>query len=275
MGVEIEDVIDPEQFWKHLQHSKRRVLFLDFDGTLAPFSVDRDRCDMYPGVREILNQIITSGCRLVVISGRSAESLPALLNLQVTPEIWGCHGWERMHTDGSLTKFPLSDDAVHALEEAYIWAKTNGLENFCERKYGCISVHWRGQTPQYTEKLRKKVQIGWNPLIVKNQVEIRSFDGGLSLAAVCRNKGDAVQTVIREEQGGIAAAFLGDDLTDEDGFHAIKDHGIGVLVRSEYRRTAADLWVKPPDGLLGFLSRWNEICSSTDNSVKSQVTSDK
>ena len=52
------------------------------------------------------------------------------------------------------------------------------------------------------------------------------------------------------------AAYLGDDLTDEDAFKAIKGKGIGVLVREEPRKTAADIWIKPPDELLSFLSNW-------------------
>jgi len=52
------------------------------------------------------------------------------------------------------------------------------------------------------------------------------------------------------------AAYLGDDFTDEDAFTAIKGHGIGILVRKEFRPTEADIWIKPPDELLSFLSDW-------------------
>jgi trehalose-6-phosphatase len=60
--------------------------------------------------------------------------------------------------------------------------------------------------------------------------------------------------------GDVAAAYLGDDLTDEDAFKAIKGKGIGVLVRSELRPTAADIWLTPPKDLLEFLSVWLPEC---------------
>jgi trehalose 6-phosphate phosphatase len=51
-------------------------------------------------------------------------------------------------------------------------------------------------------------------------------------------------------------AYLGDDVTDEDAFRAVKGRGLAVLVRAEYRRTAADIWIKPPHELKNFIGRW-------------------
>jgi trehalose-phosphatase len=52
------------------------------------------------------------------------------------------------------------------------------------------------------------------------------------------------------------AAYLGDDVTDEDAFRAIKGRGLSVLVRPEHRETEADVWIRPPDELLEFIGRW-------------------
>ena len=49
---------------------------------------------------------------------------------------------------------------------------------------------------------------------------------------------------------------IGDDLTDEDAFKAIKDNGLGILVRKKYRNSAADVWLQPPDQLMQFLNYW-------------------
>jgi trehalose-6-phosphatase len=55
---------------------------------------------------------------------------------------------------------------------------------------------------------------------------------------------------------GSAIAYLGDDMTDEDAFAVMKPRGIGVLVRPEFRETAADIWIRPPRELLAFLGHW-------------------
>ena len=54
-----------------------------------------------------------------------------------------------------------------------------------------------------------------------------------------------------------AVAYLGDDLTDEDAFRAIKGVGLGGLVRAEFRPTAADIWLLPPEELIDFLRQWH------------------
>ena len=55
------------------------ALLLDYDGTLAPFSTDRDSAFPYPQVREMLSKIIaTRGTRVVVISGRPARRCNSL-----------------------------------------------------------------------------------------------------------------------------------------------------------------------------------------------------
>lgn len=55
-------------------------------------------------------------------------------------------------------------------------------------------------------------------------------------------------------------AYLGDDVTDEDAFHAVKPRGLAVLVRAELRETAADLWIRPPRELVAFLRSWCDAC---------------
>ena len=85
---------------------------------------------------------------------------------------------------------------------------------------------------------------------------LHGFDGGLELRLKGRDKGYAVRTVLDEEGEGVWGAYLGDDWTDEDGFKAIKGRGLPVLVRQEYRETEAEIWLKPPEELLGFLNLW-------------------
>ena len=76
-------------------------MLLDYDGTLAPFRVDRFRARPWAGVRELLAGIQNQGrTRMVVVSGRPAEEILPLLALEPAPEVWGLHGSERLRPDG-------------------------------------------------------------------------------------------------------------------------------------------------------------------------------
>jgi trehalose 6-phosphate phosphatase len=69
-----------------------------------------------------------------------------------------------------------------------------------------------------------------------------------------------------EMNPGTPTAYLGDDNTDEHAFQAVNGRGLSVLVRSGWRQTAAQLWLGPPDEVLGFLTRWLEACLERDAS---------
>ncbi|MGH9571319.1 MAG: hypothetical protein ACRD4F_16865, partial [Candidatus Angelobacter sp.] len=58
----------------------------------------------------------------------------------------------------------------------------------------------------------------------------------------------------------VAAAYLGDDLTDEDAFQAINGRGLSVLVRPAWRSTTAQAWLRPPGELIQFLNDWIHAC---------------
>ena len=77
------------------------------------------------------------------------------------------------------------------------------------------------------------------------------------------DKGDAIRTVIQEVGASVPVAYLGDDITDERAFRALGPRGLSVLVRQKFRRTAAQAWLKPPEELLDFLSRWISIREAT------------
>jgi trehalose-6-phosphatase len=63
---------------------------------------------------------------------------------------------------------------------------------------------------------------------------------------------------------GTPIAYLGDDITDEKAFQAVNHRGLSVLVRPRWRRTLAQLWLKPPDAVLDLLKRWLQACQMPD-----------
>lgn len=249
--------IDLERFYHRRTGASQKALFLDYDGTLAPFQIEPNKAEPYPGIRKVLNRIMqVPDMRLVIITGRRARDLPPLLQLEEQPEIWGSHGLERLKTDGSYEVYSIEQETLSGLVAAEQWIEDLGLSSRCEKKPGCLALHWRGLEEREIKEMRNLVEPRWSTIAKAWQLSLREFDGGLELRAPARDKGDAVRTILEEMNQDAVAAYLGDDLTDEDAFKAIKGKGIGVLVREELRPTTADLWIKPPKELLAFLAGW-------------------
>jgi trehalose-phosphatase len=131
-----------------------------------------------------------------------------------------------------------------------------------ESKPGGIAVHWRGLADEEQASVEKKVRSLGGPLVDEYGLQLLPFDGGLEIRSASKNKGDAVSAILAEAGAGVAAAYLGDDHTDENAFRAIKGHGLGVLVRTEPRPTMADVWLRPPEELGHFLREWLAACGA-------------
>lgn len=251
----------PDTFFPLLAEAPARALLLDYDGTLAPFRLERDEAVPYPGVREALDALIEAGhTRTAVISGRATQDLLPLLGLRHTPEIWGTHGWERLGADGRYRVASLPPAALEALEALVARLGKAGLEGRWERKPASVALHWRGLPEAAAGEMREEMVSFWEGLADRSRLALKPFDGGIELSVVGRDKGFAVRTILEELGSDAVVAYLGDDLTDEDAFAALGESGLSVLVRGELRETAADWWLEPPGELLNFLERWHAAC---------------
>jgi trehalose-phosphatase len=244
------------------QHS---LLLLDYDGTLAPFREERDQAFPYPDIAHLVQEIVNDGhTRVVIISGRDTSETVALLRVAPMPEVWGLHGLQRRKPDGSVETVRIVEHYLDSLSDADRWLDFQHLRKRAEFKTGSIAVHWWGVSDGGVEKLRARVLLGWNPIAKRTGLELLDFDGGVEIRVPEADKGDVVQFVLSEMEPGTPAAYLGDDTTDERAFQAIRGRGLSVLVRPQWRPSAAQLWLKPPEELHDFLAQWQEAVHERD-----------
>ena len=255
-------------FWDRLATAPSSLLLLDYDGTLAPFRVERDQAVPYPGVVDLLTTIRdNTTTRLVIVSGRAIDDLLPLLGLEPPPEVWGCHGWERLLADGRRPDLGLPLQAQAGLNAAEGWCLARGLGSSLERKPASVAIHWRGLPTSEAESLERRVQDGWRPFADGAALEIHNFNGGLELRCPGKDKGTALLEILSGVDEKVPVAFLGDDLTDEDGFRALRDRGLGVLVQEQERPTRAHVTIRPPEELLDFLSTWSRTATPREKGV--------
>ncbi len=252
---------NPSNFFDNLGKSETRGLLLDYDGTLAPFREERDKAFPYPGVTQALEGILGNGnTRIVIISGRQLDGLIPLIGLKPLPEIWGSHGGERLLTDGTYQGTPLPKAAATVLAVATDWMVGMGWSDQIERKPLSVAIHWRGLRPEKIERIRTKALEYLPGLTRGTGLSLHEFDGGVEVRPEEITKARAVENIITEIDSE-TVAYLGDDLTDEDAFAALKGRGLGVLVRNELRETMADVWLRPPEEVIDFLRRWERATS--------------
>lgn len=235
---------------------------LDYDGTLSPFTPDRDHAVPYPGIPELLAKIhYTNKTRLIVISGRSIKILRGLLNLPVDIELWGEHGAERYSPTTRYSTKELPESAQELFNDISKWMNEKNILEHLETKNNSIALHWRGLSEKEKLVLQQMFLTRWGKKIRQSGLVLYNFDGGIEIKSNDASKGNAVKNILAQNKNPFIAAYLGDDLTDEDAFEVLGEDGLKVLVRKELRQTKADIMLEPPEELFVFLNRWLEMIS--------------
>jgi trehalose-phosphatase len=235
------------------------LLLLDYDGTLAPFRVNRFEARPWAGVRELLTRIQRQGqTRLAIVTGRPAAEIAPLLGLETALEVWGLHGAERLHPDGRRELEAAPSGAQQMLNEVRERLRRDPLGGLFEDKPNAAVMHWRGAPPRKARAIEKRARKLFEPLAQMEGLGLLEFEAGLELR-VGRDKGGAVNEIMAEAGRDAPVAYLGDDLTDESAFRAVNaldGAHLSVLMRRISRDTAADIWLRPPAELREFLGRW-------------------
>jgi len=245
-----------KDFFEKLAKASNAVLMLDYDGTLAPFKIDPKEAFPYEGVEMRLNKIIRSNTRVVIISGRAIKDLIFLLSMDPLPEIWGSHGAERLKKGNVYSQAQVGQEVYEGLAQAKMRLATYIDPSRCEFKPLSMAVHWRGLSEDKIKQISENILQDWTNLLESHRLEIHAFDGGLELRPQGINKGIAVDVILKDAGPDFAAAYLGDDATDEEAFEMLGEKGLNVLVRKDIRPTKADIQLIPPQELLKFLDQW-------------------
>lgn len=252
-----------EAFFADLRDRRAGLLALDYDGTLAPFRDNRFEAVPDPSLKVAVEAIARQGrTTIVIVSGRPAREVVAVAGFETAFEVWGCHGCDHLDLDGRWTSHGPAAEIERALDDAAAAIAGRVPANAIEVKIGSVLLHWRALDPAQRPSLESLARAAWTPLTTIPGLELTEFNGGLELRTTVRTKGDALRDVLAAHGQGRAAAFLGDDVTDEDGFAAIDGHGLGVLVRNDPRPTRAHHRVTMPAGIRDFLLTWYQCLDS-------------
>jgi len=256
-----EDAEKLDVFFSKFEDGNNPLLLLDYDGTLASFRMNRFVARPWAGVPELLTRIQRHGrTRIAVITGRPAIEIAPLLGLDAPVEVWGLHGAERLYDDGRRELEAADRKTRKKLDELRDQLRRDSCGGLLEDKQNAVVMHWRGASPHKAALIEKKTRELFEPETRVNGLRLLEFEAGLELRAG-RDKGGAVDAILAEAGADSPVAFLGDDLTDEAAFRAVNAvgaRGLSALVRREYRETAARIWLRPPQELRAFLSRWAE-----------------
>jgi trehalose 6-phosphate phosphatase len=240
--------------------ARRPAVFFDFDGTLSDIVNDPDTATLAPGAGEALHKL-AARCPVAVLSGRDLADVTGRVGL---PGIWyaGSHGFELTAPDGThhqndtaAATIPVLKQAAGELRDQL--ASTPGV--VVEHKRFGVAVHYRNAARDRVGEVAAAVRAAGqrHALRVTTGREVIELRPDIDW-----DKGKTLRWVIDHLQnagsGPVVPIFLGDDITDEDAFDAVRHDGVPIVVRHDDdgdRATAALFALDSPARVSEFIER--------------------
>lgn len=258
--VEIDDLPNAIASFEEIEdqiRNKQVVLFSDYDGTLTPI-VSRPQDAVLPDeMRERLEEL-SAECHVAIISGRDLEDVVGFVQAD---DLYyaGCHGFDISGPDGlkkeneeAASYFPTLDEVEKSLEEKL--ASITG--SLIERKKFTIATHYRNVGDEQVEAFKDAVDE-----VARQYPSLRKTEGKKVFELqpdLDWDKGKAIWWLLEDldlARPNVVPFYLGDDITDEDAFEALKTRGITIVVGEGDRGTKAQYSLKNPGEVGEFLGK--------------------
>ena len=203
--------------------ARRRPVLVasDYDGVLARLRDDPSTAVPEPGVEEALTRLSAAdGVTVALVSGRGVADLRTTSGLE-GPYRWvGSHGAE---FDGPLTgELAARRDALAELL-APVVAGTAGAR--LEVKPASVAVHVR----QVSDRAAAAELLAQARARADSSLTLKPGKDVLELAVTEADKGTALRRLVAD-LGVAGTVYLGDDVTDEDGFRALGPSDVTIKV---------------------------------------------
>jgi alpha,alpha-trehalase len=215
-----------------LLSGRRVAVFLDYDGTLTPI-VERPEDALLPAETRSAIERLAALAPVAIVSGRDLADVRRLIGIAGITYA-GSHGFDLVLPDGSAhqrgTEFLPALDAAERDLRARLAAVPGAR---IERKTFAIAVHVR----QVREELVPDVEAAVAEVAAADP-RLRETGGKKVFEirpAVAWDKGKALLWLLDVLGLGpdVLPVYIGDDETDEDAFRAVRERGLGVVVRGE------------------------------------------
>jgi alpha,alpha-trehalase len=255
-----ESLSSPLEDIEEIQHratDKKIAVFLDYDGTLTPIVESPEQAVLSEEMRQTVSEL-SRYCTVGVISGRDLQDVRELVGID-SIYYGGSHGFdiagpggERQEAQQAAEFLPVLDRAEKALQDRL----HNVAGALVERKKFSIAAHYRKVADENVGEVELAVD-----KVLENYPDLRKSTGKKVFELQPKldwHKGKALLWLLEDlglNKPDVLPFYIGDDTTDEDGFRALKERGITIVVEEGSRSTEAQYTLANPDEVREFLQK--------------------
>ncbi|MEO4184301.1 trehalose-phosphatase [Acinetobacter pittii] len=240
--------VTPNDIINNLSLDKNYCLFLDIDGTLAPFQINPEHSFIPNTTLEIIKKITKLNIPVIAITGRDVDTASKLLHPIEVP-IAGLHGLDIYFDSGNYIRPDLSQINFEKLKQDIQKSCEKHPELLIEDKKYSIALHYRKNPDLENHAINIMQQINLN----HPHLKINKGKFVIELIPNQADKGKAIKTILNHlNLPSVFPIFIGDDLTDESGFVFINQQS-GLTIKVGSGETQAKYRLKDIDNVANFL----------------------
>jgi trehalose 6-phosphate synthase/phosphatase len=232
LKVNVLDDLAISNMLEQYANAAKRCILLDYDGTLAP--LQRLPSMAVPGadVLQLLKQLTGDEANeVVVISGRDTNTLDKWLhslNLNLVAEHGACIKYKNDKWTQQVSEPPVWKENIRPLMELFV---TRCVGSFMEEKQNTLAWHYRNTHPDLGFIRSRELRNSLLQLITNTPLQVIDGNKVLEVRLAGIDKGATAQRLLAHFQPDFTIC-IGDDVTDEDMFAALRDKGYTIKVGS-------------------------------------------
>jgi len=223
---------------KEYEHSEKRLLLLDYDGTLAPFaripSQAKPSAELIGYMKKLSEDVRNN---VVLISGRDETTLSSWfgdLRISLVAE----HGASIRYEGGAWEKQLMVDtgwkDQIRPIMQLFATRCPGAL---VEEKENTLAWHYRNATPELGFTRSRELMNTVSQLVTNSPLQVVDGNKVLEIRQAGMDKGTTGNKLIQHFDPDFLLC-VGDDATDEDMFRALNKKGYTIKIGTGV--TAAD-----------------------------------
>jgi len=245
---------------------KYLFVFLDFDGTITPIVKTPEEAVLSEETKLLLEDMSNNPkLKLAFISGRTLKDIKDRVGLK-NAIYSGNHGLE---LEGPKIKFesivsPRYKMILEHIKDDLI-QKLHSLKGvFIEDKGLSLSIHYRlvaeGKIPLVKTAFHETIIL----YLVRGKIKIKPGKKVLEIRPPSEwDKGKIVLWLLTRQlfttkEDNVYSIYIGDDVTDEDAFKALKDKGLTIFV-GKPKKSYAQYYVRNSNEVVKFLDNVSQL----------------
>jgi trehalose 6-phosphate synthase/phosphatase len=233
LGIRLIDSNISEHIVQSYRSASKRLLFLDYDGTLVPIESRPAFAKPNHELLNLLNQLSTSpSTEVVIISGRNYKILEEWLG-HLSIHLVAEHGASfRLKGEGWQHYTDIDSSWKSLIKSTFDLYETRTPGAFVEEKEYTIAWHYRNVEEELGFMRSRELLDNLYHLVRNTHLNVLDGHKVIEVRAAGIDKGIATGKIMELFPSDFIFA-MGDDKTDEDIFNVLKGRGVTVKVGSD------------------------------------------